>query len=81
MILAGAVPAVANEANDRSSAKKAQDKGVAEIPVCTKRLGTITVLMRLVRFMSFLPFAIYRVALGVILLALIYSGIPLGAVN
>ena len=44
-------------------------------------LGTITVLMRLVRFMSFLPFAIYRVGLGVVLLALIYSGIPLGAVN
>jgi len=44
-------------------------------------LGTITVLMRLVRFMSFLPFAIYRVALGVVLLALIYSGMPLGAVN
>jgi len=44
-------------------------------------LGTITVLMRLVRFMSFLPFAIYRVALGVVLLGLIYSGIPLGAVN
>jgi undecaprenyl pyrophosphate phosphatase UppP len=31
--------------------------------------------------MSFLPFAVYRVALGVILLAVIYSGIPLGAVN
>jgi undecaprenyl-diphosphatase len=44
-------------------------------------LGTITVLMKLVRSMSFLPFAIYRVALGVILLALIYSGMPLGAVN
>ena len=44
-------------------------------------LGTITVLMRLVRYMSFLPFAIYRVALGVVLLALIYSGMPLGAVN
>ena len=44
-------------------------------------LGTITVLMKLIRHMSFLPFAIYRVALGVILLAVIYSGIPLGAVN
>ena len=44
-------------------------------------LGTITVLMKLVRHMSFLPFAVYRVALGVILLAVIYSGIPLGAVN
>lgn len=44
-------------------------------------LGTITVLMRLVRHVSFLPFAIYRVALGVVLLTLIYSGIPLGAVN
>jgi undecaprenyl-diphosphatase len=44
-------------------------------------LATIAVLMRLVRYMSFLPFAIYRVALGVVLLALIYSGTPLGAVN
>lgn len=44
-------------------------------------LGTITVLMKLVRHISFLPFAVYRVALGVVLLALIYSGIPLGAVN
>jgi len=44
LLLAGAVPAAANEANDRSSAKKAQDKGVAEIPVCTKRLGTIAIM-------------------------------------
>ena len=44
-------------------------------------LATITVLMRLLRHVSFLPFAIYRVALGIILLAVIYSGIPLGAVN
>lgn len=44
-------------------------------------LGTITVLMKLLRHMSFLPFAVYRVALGVVLLAVIYSGIPLGAVN
>lgn len=44
-------------------------------------LGTITVLMRMVRTVSFLPFSIYRVVLGVVLLALIYSGIPLGAVN
>jgi undecaprenyl-diphosphatase len=44
-------------------------------------LGTITILMQLVRRMSFLPFAIYRVALGILLLALIYSGMPLTAVN
>jgi undecaprenyl-diphosphatase len=44
-------------------------------------LGTITVLMRLVRYMSFLPFAVYRVALGLVLFALIYWGVPLGAVN
>ena len=44
-------------------------------------LGTITVLMRLVKHMTFLPFAVYRVALGLLLLGLIYSGIPLGAVN
>lgn len=44
-------------------------------------LGTITVLMKLVRYMSFLPFAVYRLLLGFVLLAVIYSGIPLGAVN
>ena len=44
-------------------------------------LGTITVLMKMVRHMSFLPFAVYRVCLGIVLLALIYSGMPLGAVN
>ena len=44
-------------------------------------LGTITVLMKLVRHMSFLPFAVYRVLLGAVLLGLIYSGMPLGAVN
>jgi undecaprenyl-diphosphatase len=37
-------------------------------------LGTITVLMKLVRRISFLPFAAYRVLLGVVLLGLIYSG-------
>lgn len=44
-------------------------------------LGTITILMKLVRHVSFLPFAIYRILLGAALLGLIYSGIPLGAVN
>ncbi len=44
-------------------------------------LGTITILMRLVRRVSFLPFAIYRVALGILLLGLIYLGVPLGTVN
>lgn len=44
-------------------------------------LGTITILMKLVRHMSFLPFAVYRILLGAVLLGLIYSGIPFGAVN
>jgi undecaprenyl-diphosphatase len=44
-------------------------------------LGTITVLMKLVRHVSFLPFAIYRILLGAVLLGLIYSGIPFGPVN
>ena len=44
-------------------------------------LGTITLLMRMVRTVSFLPFVIYRVILGGALLGLIYSGMPLGAVN
>ena len=44
-------------------------------------LGTIAVLMRLVRQISFLPFAVYRILLGIGLLAVIYWGVPLGSVN
>lgn len=44
-------------------------------------LGTIAVLMRMLRTVSFLPFVIYRVALGGALLGLIYSGVTLGTVN
>jgi undecaprenyl-diphosphatase len=44
-------------------------------------LGAIHFLMRMLRTMSFLPFVIYRVILGGALLGLIYSGVPLGAVN
>lgn len=44
-------------------------------------LGTIAFLMRIIRYVSFLPFAVYRVALGVLLLALLYLGVPLGTVN
>lgn len=43
--------------------------------------ATIAFLMRLLRHVSFLPFSIYRVILGGVLLALIYSGMPMGAVN
>jgi undecaprenyl-diphosphatase len=43
-------------------------------------LATIAFLMKLLRKMSFLPFVIYRIALGVILLVLIYMGVPLSAV-
>jgi undecaprenyl-diphosphatase len=44
-------------------------------------LATMTVLMRMIKTMSFLPFVIYRIILGGVLLGLIYSGIPLEAVN
>lgn len=44
-------------------------------------LVTIAVLMRLVKFMSFLPFAIYRVALGITLLLLPFFGFTFGAVQ
>ena len=44
-------------------------------------LGTITILMRLIRTHSFLPYVIYRVILGGLLIGLIYSGMPLGEVN
>jgi undecaprenyl pyrophosphate phosphatase UppP len=37
--------------------------------------------MRIIRHVSFLPFAVYRIALGVLLLALLYLGVPLGTVN
>ena len=56
---------------------------VAVVPVLALfvvALATIAFLMQLVRRMSFLPFVIYRIALGVILLALIFWGVPLGAV-
>ena len=44
-------------------------------------LATIAVLMRIIKYTSFLPFAIYRVLLGIALLAAIYAGVPLGAVQ
>jgi undecaprenyl-diphosphatase len=44
-------------------------------------LGTITILMRMLRTMSFLPFVIYRIVLGGVLLGLIYSGMSLAVVN
>ena len=44
-------------------------------------LVTIAVLMRVVKYTSFLPFAIYRVILGIALLAVIYAGVPLGSVQ
>ncbi len=40
-------------------------------------LGTITILMRLIRTNSFLPFVIYRVILGGVLLGMLYSGATL----
>jgi undecaprenyl-diphosphatase len=42
-------------------------------------LGTITVLMRMVKYMSFTPYVIYRIILGVAILVMIYSGEQLGA--
>jgi undecaprenyl-diphosphatase len=44
-------------------------------------LATIAVLMHIVKHTSFLPFAIYRVILGIALLAVIYAGVPLGSVQ
>jgi undecaprenyl-diphosphatase len=44
-------------------------------------LGTITLLMKMIRTRSFLPFVIYRMLLGGLIIGMIYSGIELGAVN
>lgn len=44
-------------------------------------LGTITILMKMLRTQSFMPFVVYRVVLGAVIIAMIYSGIPLGVVN
>lgn len=40
-------------------------------------LGTITLLMRMVKYISFLPFVIYRVVLGLLIIGLLFVGIPL----
>lgn len=43
-LLGGPLPAFAKkEADDKSSSKKAQDRGTADIPVCTRKLGTIAI--------------------------------------
>ncbi|MGE4253499.1 MAG: undecaprenyl-diphosphate phosphatase [Parvibaculaceae bacterium] len=44
-------------------------------------LATIAFLMQLVRRMSLLPFVIYRLILGIVLLALVFAGVPLVAVS
>jgi undecaprenyl-diphosphatase len=44
-------------------------------------LGTVTVLMRMIRSNSLLPFVVYRVVLGSVLLGMIYSGATLGVLN
>lgn len=38
-----ASPALAAKKEDKSSARKAQESGMTEIPVCTRRLGTIAI--------------------------------------
>lgn len=44
-LMGSAAPAFAKkEADDKSSARKAQESGTADIPVCTRRLGTIAVM-------------------------------------
>jgi curli biogenesis system outer membrane secretion channel CsgG len=42
-VAVGLVASPAAAAPDRSSGRKAQEKGQAEIPVCTRRLGTIAI--------------------------------------
>lgn len=42
-------------------------------------LGTITLLMRMVKYISFLPFVIYRVLLGFLIIGLLFAGVPLRA--
>jgi curli biogenesis system outer membrane secretion channel CsgG len=44
MLATTATPALAAKKEDKSSAKKAQDRGLTDIPVCTRRLGTIAVM-------------------------------------
>lgn len=38
-----ALPATVTHAQDRSSARKAQDKGTVQIPRCTRNLGTVAI--------------------------------------
>ena len=42
-LLASAITVAPAQAQDRSSARKAQEKGTAEIPRCTRNLGTVAI--------------------------------------
>lgn len=78
--IAGSAVLVIGEAVEQGTPISADALLTGALTIVTALLA-ISFLMRLLRRFSLLPFVIYRLFLGAILLALIYSGIPLGAVT
>jgi undecaprenyl-diphosphatase len=56
-----------------ADAAAARDGAIAAAFAFVSALGALTLMMRLLRSVSFTPYVIYRVALGVILLVIAYS--------
>ncbi len=54
-------------------AAAARDAGIAAIFAFIAALGALAIMMRLLRTVSFTPYVIYRVALGVVLLWIAYT--------
>ena len=51
----------------------ARDAGIAAIFAFIAALGALAVMMRLLKTVSFTPYVIYRVALGIVLLFIAYN--------
>ncbi len=56
-----------------ADAKVARDGAIAAVFAFLAALGALSLMMRLLRRVSFTPYVIYRVALGLVLLAIAYS--------
>jgi undecaprenyl-diphosphatase len=56
-----------------ADAQVARDGAVAAVMSFVAALFALSIMMRLLRSVSFTPYVIYRVALGIVLLAVAYS--------
>jgi undecaprenyl-diphosphatase len=56
-----------------ADAQIAKDGAIAAVFAFLSALAALSLMMRLLKSVSFLPYVIYRVALGIILLAIAYA--------